>query len=69
MLVVFFVFVIGRYTCNKCDAQIDKDEGFVREQRTSYVLGIWLLGILLMGSVAVTMVGNVGSLQAAESSL
>jgi hypothetical protein len=31
MLLVFLIFVIGRYTLNKCDAQIDKEEGFVSE--------------------------------------
>jgi hypothetical protein len=52
----------------KCDANIEKDEGFSRSQRFSYLCGIWLLGLLLISSISVTMVGNIGSLEASVSS-
>jgi hypothetical protein len=68
MLIVFLIFIIGRFACSKCEAQIDKEDVYVSEQRYSYVLGIWLLGILILGSLSVTMVGNIGSLQASENS-
>ena len=63
LLVVFVTFIIGRYLLNKCDSVIEKDENYSREQRSSYLWGIWVVGTLLLASVAVTMVGNIGSFQ------
>jgi hypothetical protein len=69
LFVVFVTFIIGRYFLNKCDAVIEKDETYTREQRSSYVLGMWAVGTLLLASVVVTMVGNIGSFQSTIGSV
>lgn len=68
LLLVFLIFIFGRLFFNKCDASIERDEGYSRSQRPSYLCGIWLLGLLLISSVSITMIGNVGSLEASLSS-
>jgi hypothetical protein len=75
LIVIFFIFVIGRYACGKCDAQqVTREEigpNLYGEKFSFLCLG-GLLGLFLAGTVAVTLFGNIGYLQqsnAAQDSL
>ena len=60
LIVVFLVFFIGRFICKKCDAVQEKDEAFNMQKKRQYVCAMWIIGLLLLGSVAVTVFGNFG---------
>ena len=59
LVIVFFVFVIGRFLCKKCEATIERDETYSEEKRDSYVCGTWLIGLVVVASLSSTLYGGI----------
>lgn len=68
LLIVFIVFLIGRFGLGKCDATLDKDsETYIPGNKGAYLCWSWLLGLFLLASLSITMIGNIGYLQESVS--
>lgn len=60
MLVVFLIFIFGRFLCKRCEAEIQRDEAYNPEKRIRYVCGSLLITLVLLTATASTMFGNYG---------
>ena len=63
LLVIFIIFVIGRFACGKCDAQpITREEigPNLYSERLSFVCLSWFLALFLVATVTVTLIGAIG---------
>ena len=60
LLVIFVIFIIGRFCLKKCDANLQRDESVSRDQRATYVCWTWMISIFLIASVTITLIGNLG---------
>ena len=68
LLVIFVIFIIGRFCLKKCDATLQRDESVSRDQRAIYVCWTWIISIFLIASVTITLIGNLGYIQESSGS-
>ena len=60
LLIIFAVFILGRFCFKKCEATLERDESVTRSSRGYYICWTWINTFLLLSSVAVTVFGNYG---------
>ncbi len=63
-MITFLAFLLGRLGLKKCEAVLDKDsESYQPGYKGAYLCWTMLLGIFLLASTSITMIGSIGYLQ------
>lgn len=67
LIVIFLIFVIGRFICKRCDATVsERDEAFKPDNRIRYQCGTALITLITLTAVSGLVFGGWGYNQMAN---
>jgi hypothetical protein len=69
LAILFFLFLLGRFACKKCNANISTEDALSfdpDDKRSGFVWGMWIVGLFIIGSITVTTFGSIGLFNQAQ---
>ena len=59
LFAILVILVVGRFACKCCDATLDREDGNFEFKRSSHVGGTWVVGLVLLLSLAGLLYGSI----------